>query len=325
MELSGLTEVVSRQQVLAPVVAEYLKQIEYAGDGWAARVVSPATPRPIFVADPLRWFGQPIFLDGAARVEDVVDRWRAGDPLTEVTADFGVAGRGCRGRPARRPPGRNLSSSSTGASADMPRRAPRGRMAAPNSSRRSSGSREEEAPDTEWLEFCGNEGLIVLTKDQRIRYRPAEIEVVVRFVVKMFALANRNLKAEEQADRFIRHRSRLDAAALENGPFIYAVQRERCGRRDRAGSSAGMKSSVRHRGLLVLGLELAEPGNREGCGGAAREGRGSDLIWRVVCQELTVRSRWCGASAEGAAGLAGARRLVRLISAGWVPQDRVSS
>lgn len=91
VELSGLTEVVSRQQVFAPVVAEYLKRIEYAGDGWAARVVSPATPRPIFVADPLRSFGQPIFLDGAARVEDVVDRWRAGDPLTEVTADFGVA------------------------------------------------------------------------------------------------------------------------------------------------------------------------------------------------------------------------------------------
>lgn len=89
------------------------------------------------------------------------------------------------------------------------------------------GSRDEEVPDTEWLEFCGNEGLIVLTKDQRIRYRPAEIEVVVRFDVKMFALANRNLKAEEQADRFIRHRSRLDAAALENGPFIYSVQQER--------------------------------------------------------------------------------------------------
>jgi hypothetical protein len=30
-------------------------------------------------------------------------------------------------------------------------------------------------------------------------------------------------------------------------------------------------------------------------------------------------------SVEGAAGLAGARRAVRLIFAGWVPQDRVSS
>jgi hypothetical protein len=30
-------------------------------------------------------------------------------------------------------------------------------------------------------------------------------------------------------------------------------------------------------------------------------------------------------SAEGAAALVGARRAVRLIFAGWVPQDRVSS
>ena len=89
-ELSGLTEVVSRRQVFAPVVAGYLKRIEYANDGWATRIVSPATARPIIVADPLRSFGQPIFLHGAARVEDVVDRWRAGDRLTDVAADFGV-------------------------------------------------------------------------------------------------------------------------------------------------------------------------------------------------------------------------------------------
>lgn len=30
-------------------------------------------------------------------------------------------------------------------------------------------------------------------------------------------------------------------------------------------------------------------------------------------------------SVKGAAGLAGARRAVRLICAGWLPQDRVSS
>ena len=77
------------------------------------------------------------------------------------------------------------------------------------------GSRDEEVPDTEWLEFCGDEGLIVLTKDQRIRYRPAEIEVAARFAVRMFALANRNLKAQEQSERFIRHRARIEAAARE--------------------------------------------------------------------------------------------------------------
>ncbi|CAN5248891.1 DUF433 domain-containing protein [soil metagenome] len=89
-ELAGLTEVVRRQRVFAPVVREYLKRIDYAPDGWAARLVSPATERPIVVADPARAFGRPIFIHGASRVEDVLDRWKAGDPLAEVAMDFGV-------------------------------------------------------------------------------------------------------------------------------------------------------------------------------------------------------------------------------------------
>ena len=85
-----LTEVVSRQQVFSDVVREYLRRIEYGHDGWAAKLISPATPRPVVEVDPARSFGQPIFIHGAVRVEDVIDRWRAGDPLAEVADDFGV-------------------------------------------------------------------------------------------------------------------------------------------------------------------------------------------------------------------------------------------
>ena len=89
-KLAGLTEVVSQQKVFAPVIRQYLKRIEYANDGWATSIVSPATDREIVQIDPARGFGQPIFVHGAARVEDVIDRWRAGDSLTSVAADFGV-------------------------------------------------------------------------------------------------------------------------------------------------------------------------------------------------------------------------------------------
>ncbi len=89
-ELGGLTEVVSRQRVFAPVVEEYLNRITYGGDGYAVQLVSPATARPLILADPKRAFGQPIFIHGAARVEDVLDRWRGGEPLNEVAEDFGV-------------------------------------------------------------------------------------------------------------------------------------------------------------------------------------------------------------------------------------------
>jgi uncharacterized protein (DUF433 family) len=90
VELAGLTEVVSRQKVFAPVVREYLRRIEYGKDGWAKQLASPATRESIVVVDPRRAFGQPIFVHGAAPVESVVSRWKAGESLAHVARDFGV-------------------------------------------------------------------------------------------------------------------------------------------------------------------------------------------------------------------------------------------
>ena len=89
-ELAGLTEVISRQRVFAAVVREYLQRIEYGKDGWAEQLVSPTTRDRIVVVDPRRAFGQPIFVHGAAPVESVVSRWKAGEPLAHVARDFGV-------------------------------------------------------------------------------------------------------------------------------------------------------------------------------------------------------------------------------------------
>ena len=85
-----LTDVVTRQRVFAPVVEEYLQRIEHGADGWADRLASPVTARPVVVVDPRRAFGQPIFVRGAAPVESVVGRIKAGEPLVEVADDFGV-------------------------------------------------------------------------------------------------------------------------------------------------------------------------------------------------------------------------------------------
>lgn len=89
-ELGGLTEVVSRQRVFSPVVREYLTRIEYGRDGWARLLVSPATRDRVVVVDPRRAFGQPIFVHGAAPVESVVSRWKAGESIEHVAEDFGV-------------------------------------------------------------------------------------------------------------------------------------------------------------------------------------------------------------------------------------------
>jgi len=89
------------------------------------------------------------------------------------------------------------------------------------------GDRDEEVPDTEWLELCGREDLPVLTKDRRLRYRPAEIQAIRRFGVRAFVLTGGSLTAAEQAARFDRSRTRIEEACAAAGPFVYAVHAER--------------------------------------------------------------------------------------------------
>lgn len=87
--------------------------------------------------------------------------------------------------------------------------------------------RDEAVQDVEWLELCGREGLVVLSKDTRIRYRRAEIAAIRRFKVKAFVITSGSLTAAEQAARFIEHRSTIEASCDDPGPFVYAVQAKR--------------------------------------------------------------------------------------------------
>ena len=87
-ELGGLTVVVSQQRVFAPIVREYLECINYGGDDWPRLLLSPVSR--VMAADPERSFGRPIFVHGAAPVEEVIDRFEAGDAISELSYDFGV-------------------------------------------------------------------------------------------------------------------------------------------------------------------------------------------------------------------------------------------
>lgn len=87
---NALTVVVTKQQLFTPVIEQYLSRIEFASDGWAQKMVVPGTKRRIVEVDPRRAFGRPLFISGGARVEDVLDRFRAGDALSDVARDFGV-------------------------------------------------------------------------------------------------------------------------------------------------------------------------------------------------------------------------------------------
>lgn len=87
--------------------------------------------------------------------------------------------------------------------------------------------RDEAVPDVEWLEYCGREGLVVLTKDRKLRYRRREIAVIRRHRVRAFVLTRGNLRAADQARRFIGNAERIQAACEARGPFVYAVHERR--------------------------------------------------------------------------------------------------
>lgn len=76
------------QYVFREVVERYLKRIEYADDGYAARVELPGYEVARITADPTINFGHPYFASTGAPVEAVLSRIRAGEPLDSVAEDF---------------------------------------------------------------------------------------------------------------------------------------------------------------------------------------------------------------------------------------------
>jgi uncharacterized protein (DUF433 family) len=89
-ELLELVVVRTGQHQFSEVVRDYLRRITYGGDGWASRVRLPSYKHAEVVVDPRIAFGLPLVVHGGARVEDLVDRFIAGDSVADIAYDFGV-------------------------------------------------------------------------------------------------------------------------------------------------------------------------------------------------------------------------------------------
>jgi uncharacterized protein (DUF433 family) len=85
-----LVVVRSGQRVFVEAVAAYLSRIEYGADDYASLIHVPAYQHAAVVADPERAFGAPIFERGGARVDDVLERFWAGESLDALEKEFGV-------------------------------------------------------------------------------------------------------------------------------------------------------------------------------------------------------------------------------------------
>ena len=89
-ELLELVVVRTGQKQFSELVRDYLQRITYGDDGWASQVHLPIYARAHVIVDPHVAFGLPLVTDGGARVEDLVDRFLAGDTIGDIADDFGV-------------------------------------------------------------------------------------------------------------------------------------------------------------------------------------------------------------------------------------------
>lgn len=83
--------------------------------------------------------------------------------------------------------------------------------------------RDETVEDPGWLELAGERGWAVLMKDDKIRYRKAELGALIAGNVRAFCLTGGNLRADEMAARFLRHQAEIWKACAEPGPFVFVV------------------------------------------------------------------------------------------------------
>ncbi len=80
--------------------------------------------------------------------------------------------------------------------------------------------------DDEWLEVVGVKGLVVITRDQRIRYRPVEKRRWVQHRVRGFVLTGTTSQSTRDSLVLLEHHWEQMAGLAEatpSGPWMYAV------------------------------------------------------------------------------------------------------
>ena len=82
--------------------------------------------------------------------------------------------------------------------------------------------------DPEWLTAAGEKGWIVITRDERIRYRQAEKQAIRRAKARAFVLTARgDLKIEMLAEIFIKALPKIRQIIDEQkAPFLAKVSRD---------------------------------------------------------------------------------------------------
>jgi len=85
----------------------------------------------------------------------------------------------------------------------------------------------QNAQDPEWLTEAGKNNWIVVTRDERIRYRVAEKQAIRRAKVRAFVLAAQgDLRAETLAEIFIKALPKVrKTVTKQKRPFVAKISR----------------------------------------------------------------------------------------------------
>lgn len=79
-------------------------------------------------------------------------------------------------------------------------------------------------PDLEWMPVVAQRHLIVITRDRRIRTRPAELQAYWEFGIRSVWIgAKQDLAPADQLELFLRHEVRLRREAVKRGPGPWAL------------------------------------------------------------------------------------------------------
>jgi hypothetical protein len=81
-------------------------------------------------------------------------------------------------------------------------------------------------PDDEWLRVIGERSLVVITRDQKIRYRPVEKLAWLSNGVRGFVLTGRSSQSTADSIAILNHHwQSIEATIADNptGPWMYAL------------------------------------------------------------------------------------------------------
>ena len=93
---------------------------------------------------------------------------------------------------------------------------------------------DQQTEDTVWLNAVAAENWIVLTKDERIRYRPLELKALESARLRAFIMICGNVRGIDTATILLKAMPKiLDAVAHQKAPFIYYIYKDSSIKRSR--------------------------------------------------------------------------------------------